>query len=216
MRIAPVCSLKWVPGGSHINPATKFIRDGYFQQFGAHLTELMPWVLMLCDGEENLLAACGMKAASHGALFLEQYLDKPAESSLQQHGFCNAQRGDIVEVGNFAATEGSAARVMYVAVCLLLNHYRYRYIMFTGTVKIRNIFSRLHLKPVTITAAEPTRLTVNPAAWGDYYQHAPQVMAGDLTSGQKSLAEHSLLLNLFDELPVAPWRLQQKEIRHVN
>lgn len=216
MRITPECSLKWVAGSSQVNVATDFIRQHYFEQFGARLTVLMPWILMLCDGENNLLAACGVMPASQGSLFLEQYLDKPAETSLHELGFDSAHRNNIVEAGNFAAVDGASARVMYAAVCLLLNNYHFGYIMFTGTQKIRNIFARLHLMPVCISTAEHSRLAEGETVWGRYYQHTPQVMAGDLAGGQKALAGSSLLLNLFGDLPAAPWERLQESLRHAN
>lgn len=216
MRITPACSLKWVAGSSQLNIATDFIREHYSQHFDAQLAVLMPWILMLCDGENNLLAACGVMPASQGALFLEQYLDKPAEASLTERGFNNADRNSIVEAGNFAAVDGAAARVMYAAVCLLLNNYRYQYIMFTGTQKIRNIFARLNLMPVCISTADHAKVTDGETVWGRYYQHKPQVMAGDLAGGQKALAESSLLLNLFGELPAAPWQSELENLRHAH
>lgn len=216
MRITPVCSLKWAEGASRVNIATSFIREHYYQNFGARLSVLLPHILMLCDGENNLLAACGMMPAAQGPLFLEQYLDQPAEICLQHHGFRTYSRDAIIEAGNFAAVDGAAARVMYAAVCLLLNRYHFRYIMFTGTRKIRNIFARLHLQPVSLAAADPARLSHNPEEWGSYYQHTPQVMAGDLLGGQQALAESSLLLNLFQELPAAPWKTHQEAACHVN
>lgn len=216
MRITPECSLKWVAGASQVNIATDFIRDHYSHHFDARLTVLMPWILMLCDGEDNLLAACGVMPASQGPMFLEQYLDKPAEASLPEHGFTSVHRNSIIEAGNFAAVDGAAARVMYAAVCLLLNAYRYQYIMFTGTQKIRNIFARLHLSPVCISMADHARVAGGEATWGRYYQHRPQVMAGDLAGGQKALAGSSLLLNLFGELPPAPWDVQQENLRHAH
>lgn len=216
MRIKPVCSLKWAVGSSSLNSATEFIRDHYHQHFGASIFALLPYILTLCDGEGHLLATCGVMPASQGTLFLEQYLNQPAEITLQQHGFSNTGRDGIVEAGNFAAVDGAATRVMYAAVCLLLNHYRYRYIMFTGTRKIRNTFSRLHLQPVCLAAADRSRLSDNPEGWGRYYEHTPQVMAGDLSGGQKALAESSLLFNLFGELPAAPWQPSQEIVCHAN
>lgn len=55
--------------------------------------------------------------------------------------------------------------------------------MFTGTKKIRNTFYRLNLHPIQLISADPGRLGDAALEWGEYYQHDPQIMAGELTGG---------------------------------
>lgn len=108
-------------------------------------------------------------------------------------------------MGNFAASDGASARVMYAALCLLLNQYHYSWIVFTGTRKIRNIFHRLNLQPILLTPANAERLGDAAQEWGKYYLHDPQVMAGELIGGKTTLSQTSMLLSLFTALPDAPW-----------
>lgn len=215
MRIPSPCTLKWMRGGTDINPATDFIRQHYFQTYGAKLSNTLPHILILSDSETTLRAACGIMPAGRGTLFLENYLNTPAELAMRTLFDPPPARAGIVEIGNFAATDGASARVMYAAVCLLLNHYGFRHIVFTGTVKIRNIFSRMNLHPVYLAEAKAESLSAGSDAWGSYYHHAPQVMAGELAGGQKALASQSLLLNLFPSLPSAPWQ-QEPEVYHAH
>lgn len=205
MIIQSPYSLKWSIGGKEINDTTHFIREKYHETYHAHLVECMPWLLSLHDAQGELNAACGIRLAADGDLYLEQYLDFPAEKLISTHFTGDVARRGIVEVGNFAASDGAAARVMYAAVCLLLNHYHFTHIVFTGTHKIRNIFSRLRLSPLLLTEASPERLHDDREVWGSYYQYQPQVMAGELKGGLAALRQNSLLLSLFKTLPSSPW-----------
>ncbi|WP_413651174.1 thermostable hemolysin [Pantoea sp. B65] len=208
------CNLKWSVGGLVINEATDFIRDIYQQAYQASLTECMPWLLSMHDSQGELKAVCGIRLASEGRLFLENYIDQPVEQLMHHHFASGLRRERIVEIGNFAATEG-AARVMYAAVCLLLNHYHFTHIVFTGTRKIRNIFARLSLKPVLLAEASAERLGQMADQWGSYYQYQPQLMAGELAGGQSELSRNSLLFSLFREIPAAPW-ISTSGVQHVS
>ena len=205
MNIHSPYSLTWCDGGQANNDTTHFVREKYRETYNAQLTECMPWLLSQRDGQGELKAACGIRLAASGPLYLEQYLDNPVEVLMSQHFPDAVARSAIVEVGNFAADDGASARVMYAAICLLLNHYHFTHIVFTGTHKIRNIFSRLRLNPVLLTDAHPERLRDGNNRWGSYYQYQPQVMVGELAGGQSTLSQNSLLFSLFDVLPDSPW-----------
>lgn len=205
MAIQSPCILQWSVGGQANNDTTHFIREKYRETYNAHLVECMPWLLNLFDAQGELRAACGIRRATAGPLYLEQYLDRPAEELLSQHFHSDISRSSLVEVGNFAAIDGPSAQVMFAAVCLLLNRYHFSHVVFTGTHKIRHIFSRLRLTPVMLTDAQPERLSDNPEQWGTYYQYQPQVMAGELAEGLTALRQNSLFFSLFKTLPVSPW-----------
>lgn len=205
MRITSPCLLAWNNGGVEINSTTLFIRDHYKQSFGANLKICMPWLLSLHDAQGQLRAACGIMPAVSGPLFLEKYLDQPVEVLMQSYFPAGVSRNSLVEIGNFAASDGAAARVMYAAVCWLLAHYHYTYIVFTGTKKIRNIFTRLNLNPVLLAEADGKRLGADAELWGSYYQYHPQIMAGELSGGMAELRNNTLLFSLFNQLPAEPW-----------
>lgn len=205
MRIMSPYTLKWLHGGYEQNDISTSIRESYHQIYNASLSRCMPWLLGMYDARGELRAACGVQTASQGVFYLEQYLDAPVETMLSARINLPVSREKIVEIGNFTAHDGASARVMYAAICLLLNQYHYSWIVFTGTRKIRNIFHRLHLQPMLLTPASAARLGDTAQEWGEYYQHDPQVMAGELTNGKTTLRQTSMLLNLFTTLPDAPW-----------
>lgn len=101
----------------------------------------MPWLLGMFDANGELKAACGVQPASMGKIYLEHYLDVPVEVVLSARLSHPVSRDSIVEIGNFAASDGASARIMYAALCLLLNQYCYSWIVFTGTKKYAIPFS---------------------------------------------------------------------------
>ena len=72
-----------------------FIRQGFRSAFGANVTISMPALLGIKRGSYK--AALGIRWAN-GPLFVEQYLDKPIEKSLQMVGRA-VPRDKIAEIG---------------------------------------------------------------------------------------------------------------------
>lgn len=211
MRVISPYTFKWVRGENERNDISALIRESYFQFYNARLSSCMTWLLGMYDAEGKLNAACGIQLASQGALYLEQYTLTPIEIALAAHVASPIARSDIVEVGNFAARDGASARIMYAAICQLLYQYHYSWIVFTGTKKIRNTFYRLNLAPILLMPARLERLGNAAHQWGNYYQHDPQVMAGELVGGHNTLSHNSTLLSLFTTLPDAPWMISSGE-----
>lgn len=205
MRIMSPYTLRWLTGGRENNEVSTLIRENYYQVYHASLSRCMPWLLGMYDANGELKAACGVQVASHETLYLEQYLDTPIETTISSLLERPVTRETIVEIGNFGARDGASARIMYAALCLLLNQYHYGWIVFTGTKKIRNTFYRLNLQPVQLMPADPARLGDAAREWGEYYRHDPQIMAGELTDGYAALSQNTMLLALFTQLPDAPW-----------
>lgn len=215
MRIMSPYTLKWLHGGCELNDISALIRENYRHVFQASLSRCMPWLLGMYDASGVLRAACGVQMASLGTLYLEQYLDEPIEITLSSRLVQPVSRDMIVEIGNFAACDGASARIMYAALCQLLHQYHFSWIVFTGTKKIRNTFYRLNLHPIMLVPADPARLGNAALEWGEYYQHDPHIMAGELAGGHTALSQGSLLLTLFSVLPEAPWTDTSGE-RHVS
>ncbi|MCW1828951.1 thermostable hemolysin [Enterobacter asburiae] len=205
MRISPPFTLQWRNGGCEQNDISALIHENYARVYQASLTRCMPWLLGLYNASNQLTGACGVQPASQGTLYLEKYLDTPVETTLSKRLGTPVSRDTIVEIGNFTARDGASVRIMYAGLCLLMTHYHFSWVVFTGTKKIRNTFYRLNLNPVTLIPADPSRLGNAALAWGSYYQHDPQIMAGELAGGYSALSQSSLLLALFNSLPVAPW-----------
>jgi hypothetical protein len=167
-----------------------FIGERFAAQHQARIRHFMPCLLSLEDATGQLLGAVGLRCAASGPLFLEHYLDQPAEQVIAARQVGHApQRAQLVEVGNLAACNPGAARLLIVALTDLLVALGYRWVTFTGTLALLNSFQRLGLTPVPLGPANPACLGDEQADWGRYYDNQPQVMAGDIYAGHQRLLQ---------------------------
>ncbi|MGY3925864.1 thermostable hemolysin [Aeromonas simiae] len=178
-----------------------YIQAAYTREFNATIPHFLPLLLGLYRADGMLVGACGLTPAGEAPLYLERYLDAPIEAAIAAGIGTTPSRDHLVEIGNFACAEPGHARIMFAALCKLLCENELDYVVFTGTVRLRNIFHRLHLNPIELAQAQPERVGEDAAAWGEYYRCQPKVMAGDLGQGRRVLAESSLLLGLFEPMP---------------
>lgn len=165
-----------------------FIHERFALQHGARVRHFMPCLFGLEDLAGQLLGAVGLRSGASGPLFLERYLNQPAEAVIAaQHGPNPPSRQQIVEVGNLAACGPGAARLLIVALTDLLVALGLRWVTFTGTPTLLNSFQRLGLTPLPLGPADPGCMGDELADWGSYYDSQPQVMAGDIYAGHQRL-----------------------------
>ncbi len=186
-RLAEILDLK-EHSGDQRHTLEHFIRQCFASAHSARVTHFMPRLFSLGTKRGDLIAAFGLREAASSRLFLETYLERPIEQVLQGRLGQQVDRRDIIEVGNLSALYPGAARWLIVALTAMLHDESYKWVVFTGTAALRNGFARLGLKPIELASAtrehlpEPER-----ADWGQYYEHAPTVMAGSITYGYQSL-----------------------------
>lgn len=177
-----------------------YIQTAYAREFDATIPHFLPTLIALYRADDPLVGACGLSLAT-APLYLERYLDAPIEAVIAERLGITTRRDRLVEVGNFACAEPGHARIMFAALCKLLCENALDYVVFTGTARLRNSFTRLQLNPVELATALPERMGEEASAWGHYYHCKPRVMVGDLGLGRRVLANHSLLLGLFAPMP---------------
>jgi len=189
-RPAAAGAFRLVPaiGGERRAQVEDLIRRRYAERYQARIRHFMPCLLGLEAADGRVLGAVGWRSAQDGALFLERYLGEPIERAIERRAGRPAARGSIVEVGNLAAEGRGAARRLIVAVTGLLAEKGFRWVAFTGTPSLLNSFHRLGLAPCPIAPADPACVAGELADWGSYYEHRPQVMAGEILAGHRSLA----------------------------
>lgn len=168
-----------------------FISHVYRARYGAELRSFLPHLLAFRDGDGRLQAAVGLRLGEEGPLFVEQYLDTPAEHAITAAGRGPAARHEVVEVGNLAALRGGDARALIVHLTGLLHAAGLRWVLFTATRQLRNAFDRLHLDTVALADADRGRLRDDGTDWGRYYEVQPQVLFGDLSAGYAFLQTRS-------------------------
>ena len=165
----------------------RFIRDRFFEDYRAKLTNLMPRLFSLSDGSDRMVAAFGLREAASSRLFMECYLDEPIEDRIERLVARKVSREHIIEVGNLAALPGGA-RSMIGLLTRHLYELGFEWVTFTGVAVVRAAFLRLGLNPLVIAQATPDRLSATERlAWGRYFEGRPIVMAGHIPNGYRML-----------------------------
>lgn len=166
-----------------------FIRQIYWERYGASLHVFFPHLLAYRDIDGNMLAAVGLRLGSEGDLFVEQYLDGRAEHVIAQRQIANVPRTALAEVGNFAALTPGTARELILQLTWTLHSAHVRWVLFAATKQLRNAFDRLHLSTIELADANADRLAGDRLQWGRYYDSEPRVMCGNVASGHAYLQQ---------------------------
>ena len=147
----------------------------------------MPTLIALEAADGGLLGVMGVRAANEEPLFLEHYFDLPIEEVIAPHATTQPSRDCIIELGNPAAGSPGAARILIMALSAYLQGASFKWVVFTAAPSLRNAFTRPGLDLTPLGPASGSRLGARQRAWGSYYAHRPQVMAGDIHYGFERL-----------------------------
>lgn len=177
-----------------------YIAKAFRKAYGAEVTEFAPFLMsMNCAG--SISSAAGVRPASLGPLFLEQYLDGPIEQVLSERYGYRVQRDDIFELGNLASIRPGVCQLFYLILTGIMARTNMNHVVFAGTKQVAKGLNRLGFQLEYIMDADPARLNGAAESWGSYYANKPQVMAIDLRKSMEILGQMSLpsiLLNLFE------------------
>lgn len=166
----------------------RYIAGRYARRYGARLTDFTPWLLSAARGTAPG-AALGLRPALAEPLFLERYLDRPVEQQLAARLRRPVDRSAIVEIGNLAASEPAARRLLFAALVELLARSGHQWLVCTATTRVRCLIRAMGLPLLTLAAADPHRLGgAEREQWGGYYQGGPRVVAGEIATASAALA----------------------------
>ena len=172
----------------------RFVSERFAEVYGAQLYSFMPRLLGLHEGSGRLNAVFGLREAAREPLFLEQYLDAPVQSMVGAQVGHRVARERIVEIGNLAGATPGALRQLIPVLTAMLHSCGYHWVVFTGSARLVNGFTRLGLPLQVISRAPVDRLpALERQRWGTYYDHQPSVMLGDIRSASlrlQRLAQH--------------------------
>lgn len=170
--------LELIPMQSPCRAAAEgLVRDVYRSNYGADYPGFPDMMIAMLDGDGRPHCVTGFRDAADG-LFSEQYLDAPVEAVIVAHTGKPVAREEIVEIGPLAARQPGALLALLTGVVRLGLGSGYRWGVFTGTSRLRQLASRLKLPLVDLGPARASRVA-NPAAWGSYYDCDPRVCAVD-------------------------------------
>lgn len=190
-------SLSLVRSGDAQRAAVEaFVQDRFNEIHRAQVRHFMPELHCVRDIHGALVAVVGVGLGADDPLYVEKYLHEPAQSLVARVVGAEVARAQLVEVGNLAVARPGGARLLIVAVTWLLASRGFDWVVFTGAGTLFNSFRRLGLVPLTCCPADPVRLGAERAAWGTYYQHKPQIFAGNIRFGLSQLAASGVLARL--------------------
>lgn len=165
------------PGGQ---AARNFIEARYLEMFGSQARVRYPSLLVLTDDNGDTVAALGIRRASEGPLFLEQYLDDAAEQAIASATGASPTRDSIVELGSFAARSSRAATYLVAAMATYMEHQRFSHALVTSTGRLRRLFALFDFNLSCLGEAHKDALPDGGNSWGLYYDDAPRVLAGSV------------------------------------
>lgn len=173
--------------GAERSDVETFISQRFAASFGSRVEVFMPRLFSLRNREGDICGAFGLRSANQ-KLFLEQYLDTPVNRTIAACTGRQVERRSIVEVGHFSGRFPGVVRAMIGLLTERLHHEGFAWVVFTGTANLRNAFTRMGLSPIDIQAAAVDRLPAEErAAWGQYYEHAPRVLIGNIQEGYRAM-----------------------------
>lgn len=172
-----------LPDEPHRPVFEAFIQQRFRKAHGADIRHFMPELFGMNNASGELCAVAGVRLARREQLFLERYLDEPIGPLISAAADCAVDRAGIVEVGNLAASDTGSARMSIIAITYLLAMGGLEWVAFTGNIGLVNSFHRLGLNPVTLCAADPSRLGDDRHSWGSYYESKPWVHVGNIRAG---------------------------------
>lgn len=156
----------------------RFVSGAFEFAHGAKVTQFMPHLMSLRDENDRLVAVCGLRSATDGPLFLEQYLDQPIEARLTARMGYTVHRSEIVEVGNFAVAEAGAARGLVNEIVHQLYATSKQWAVFTIVPLISNAFVKMGIEAEVLGEARKECLPLEEQEkWGSYYDQKPKIMA---------------------------------------
>lgn len=168
------------------NSVVEHVSLRYQQAFGADLRVFMPGYLTLLDAN-SIVSVCGFRIAADEPLFLEQYLDAPAQDLISQLFETHVERSNLVEFGHLASFAKGMSPLHFLLIAEYLVDNGFEWCIFTATDPLYALMSRLGLDPRLITSADAEKVLDSEKTWGTYYEHQPKVFAGNLLKGLQRL-----------------------------
>lgn len=166
-----------------------YVASRYASAFHARINTFMPDFLALVDNQNHLLSVCGFQSAAAGPLFLEQYLDLPADLLMSERLGLPVSRYELIEFGQLAAFSKGMSSLHFTLIARYLVNLGYHWCIFTATGPLQAMMRRLGLTPHILADASADRIPDAEKTWGTYYCHQPRISGGNLAAGLQTLIQ---------------------------
>ncbi|PCI66017.1 MAG: hypothetical protein COB38_10500 [Gammaproteobacteria bacterium] len=158
------------------NNVENFIWNGFDRYYGANIKNFLPNLISIRQKGE-IQSTLGLKIASEGPIFIEQYLKKSIELFFQKE---NVTRKQIGEVGNLFGTNKTFTRQLFIIAALVASKAGISKLVFCATPQIKMILRNLCMSVFYIAEADPNKLGQESNHWGSYYDTSPELIAIDI------------------------------------
>lgn len=156
-----------------------FISDKFQHHHSAVIREFMPLLIDL-GYDSNKNAAVGIRPGVNRPFFLENYIDGSIEDAVKVLAGVSINRENIVEIGNFAASNVRSGGLLFTLLAKVLLLADYQWMVFTATNEVEKMINKLGCRQTILTDANASRVQQSSSDWGCYYDNNPKVIACNL------------------------------------
>jgi hypothetical protein len=183
----------WKQGDPERTAAEAFIRERFQHSYDADVCVFLPYLLGITNASREITSVIGLRPAIADSLFLENYLDQPAEQALAAATGNPVARKQIIEVGNLASSNTESFRNLMIGLITLLDRLPdTRWMMCTVGERLIRLLQRTRFFPLLLSQAKQQCLSEKHGDWGSYYQHTRKVVAGNVAYGMRELKRQDI------------------------
>ncbi len=165
----------------------RIVRRRYWSEHKARGCHFLDHLLCVSGQSASPKAVLAIGEASATPMFLESYLDESIDRAIARASGQPVDRHGVVEIGNLASCDGSAATLLLMLTVSWLDGYRADWGVFTATRTVRLRLRCLGVPLFDLGTADPSRLGPVAAEWGDYYEAHPKVVAARFVDARPML-----------------------------
>ncbi|MBL4743786.1 MAG: thermostable hemolysin [Cycloclasticus sp.] len=168
----------------------KHIARHFYKSHKAEIDVFLPNVLT-ARTSKNITSTVGFRLGKQAEpLYLEQYLNNSAESSLSEILNQVVARSEIAEIGNLTSRYPGASQMLFVLVVSVLYSVGAKWALFTATPHVQKMVDDLGIEIMEVCYENPNQLSDSGKSWGGYYKNRPKVIAGNLEDAYAALKRH--------------------------
>lgn len=166
-----------------------YIQNIFHKHYKASVNDFHPLLITIENQHNEIIAALGLRFADHQRLVAEEYSEKDISHLFSEKLDIHSERKHMIEIGNLASSHSGYARFLFVAMTRILADWHFQWLTFTAVPSVINVFKKLKLNPIEVCNAHLNNLKTSCSDWGEYYQHKPRVMLGDIRNAHHFLEQ---------------------------
>ncbi len=164
--------------------AESFIIEKYKKNFSANIKKFPSILVVLVNQQQEITACCGIRTEKDG-LFSQIYLKENIRKIIQRIKL-DKENFKIFEIVNLTTSNPIASIKFVKELHRYMFEHQVKYVIFSGTMMLRNFLLMMGLKLTVLTKAEVKNIS-NPEDWGRYYDSDPHVCLAETPNVQFSI-----------------------------